>query len=261
MKDAVEAIQNDPIYLKSYHRLAQACIAMSDSKLSGDNKKNMLWKARKAYEDALIIIKTEEKNSKVNSKASSTASSSTASTIKDGDIQFFRSKLSELSQQALNEDKYCDELMDLEHLLEIFKHLSDIRLRLGLMANFWNAATQKERFKLFRRLLILIKANVGDESSGPLSIGEEKMLPLPMHNYEDIHFPPIFLAFFTNSNTDEKSEIMESIWNATNETEKDLILKDFKFFYSSESHDVSNLSKQPKDSSAPIEIEEEDEDE
>lgn len=258
MKDADEAIQNDPKYLKSYHRLAQACIAMSDGKLSGDNKKNMLWKARKSYEDALTVIKTEEKNAKANGKTSNTASSSAAtSTIKDGDAQFFRSRLAELSQQVANEDKYCDELMNLEHLLEIFKHLSDIRLRLGLMANFWNAATQKERFKLFRRLLVLIKANVGDENDGPLSIGEDKMLPLPMHNYEDIHFPPIFLAFFTNSNTDEKSEIMESIWNATNETEKDLILKDFRFFYSGDSHDVSNLSKQSKDSSAPIEIKEE----
>jgi len=117
LTDAMRALEIDPNWIKGYHRKAMALTSLG-----------LLEDAAVTYEAALVLDPT---NGGLTKKLHS-ARKRAADAVK-------RSKI-----------------RGLKHWLTIFTTQSDVRLRLGVMASFWNTATKEERLEIFYRFLTII---------------------------------------------------------------------------------------------------------
>ena len=204
LADAAKAIELDPTWTKGYHRQAMAMTALVN--LEG---------AVEAYEAACAL---EPENGG------------------------FQKKLARARQRVAEAAKHA-KIRGLKHWLTVFKAQTDVRLRLGVLAYFWNAATKPERLGIFHRFLALIGG-----ASGALAVGDanskthvdllkekfqdpEIMSDLPLDNYSDLKVPEQWVAHFTALELTDKGVYFEQMYGSLDEMEKTLVVNDLKFFY------------------------------
>jgi tetratricopeptide (TPR) repeat protein len=113
--------------------------------------------------------------------------------------------------------------------------LDDPRERLSMLAHFWNECTPDERLKLFFYFISLIGGQ-GELSDANKSISVEMMLPMPLHNYEDLPRERILLwcEYYQQKSSDDKLQFMRKIWESLSSIEQDAVVNDLKLFISSE---------------------------
>jgi tetratricopeptide (TPR) repeat protein len=204
LADAAKALQIDPNWSKGYHRQAMAMTALVN--LEG---------AVEAYEAACAL---EPENGG------------------------FQKKLARARQRVAEAAKHA-KIRGLKHWLTVFKAQTDVRLRLGVLAYFWNAATKLERLGIFHRFLAIIGG-----ASGALAVGDanakthvdllkekfqdpEIMSDLPLDNYSDLIVPEQWIAHFTALELTDKGVYFEQMYGSLDEMEKTLVVNDLKFFY------------------------------
>ena len=201
LADAVRALEIDPTWTKGYHRKAMALTSL-----------DQLEGAVQAYTSACTL---------------------------EPDNGGFAKKLVR-AQKRVEEAAKRAKIRGLKHWLTIFGTQSDVRLRLGVLAYFWNAATKPERLIIFYRFLTIIggigKGGEEEEEQRQLEIlkqqfDSEKMTDLPLDNYSDLEIPEQWVEYFTALKSEDKGIYFEQMYLSLNETEKTLVVNDLKFFY------------------------------
>jgi hypothetical protein len=209
LADAMMALELDPQWAKGYHRKAMALTALLN--LEG---------AVACYE---LACKIEPNNGG------------------------YKKMLARARQRVSEAAKYT-KIRGLKHWLSVYGSQSDVRLRLGVLAYFWNASTKPERRAIFFKFLGIIggasavdtKVKVGGEEKSQLDILKAKftdpeiMSDLPLDNYSDLEVPEQWIKHFTDLKQEEKVIYFEQMYVSLNETEKTLVINDLKYFYSYE---------------------------
>jgi tetratricopeptide (TPR) repeat protein len=204
LTDAMRALELDPSWTKGYHRKAMALISLGQ-----------LEDAAKAYEDALAL---DPENGGLQKKLDS-ARRRVADAVK-------RSKI-----------------RGLKHWLSIFTTQSDVRLRLGVMASFWNEANKSERLQIFYRFLSIIGGVSATDDQLELlkaNFTEDRMTDLPLDNYSDLEIPEHWIIYFRELHPDNKGEYFEAMFKSLHESEKTLVINDLKYFYQYQSDDTGD---------------------
>ena len=136
-----------------------------------------------------------------------------------------QSKMSESALKAKAADRRMP-ITGIDDWQQRFAALSEMRLRLGLMAHFWNLASQPERHVIFRRFLDLIPGG----AAAAREFAVERMVPLPMKNYGDLEFPPVWTEHFSGIGAEEKLATMEKMYTSCSDSEQALVLQDLRHF-------------------------------
>jgi hypothetical protein len=124
-------------------------------------------------------------------------------------------------------------IASIEDLLERFVLIEgNTRLKLSTLAHFWNLSSEKERLEYFKTFLTLIggESNLSEETQQLFS--SEKMIPMPMHNYEDLPIENIqpWCQFLENLQSDKKCELLKQMWELLTSFEQNLVIVDLKTF-------------------------------
>eukprot|EP00946_MAST-07B_sp_MAST-7B-sp1_P004036 g4036.t1 len=196
LSDAVHALELDPAWVKGYHRKAMALLSL------GKFEEAVL-----AYEEALRL---------------------------DPDNAGLKQKLTRAQRRARDHAKRS-RVRGLSHWLSIFGSQHDMRLRLGVMASFWNEASEDERLLIFQQFLtIIVGASATDEQLQALKgqFTAERMSELPLGNYSDLEIPDHWITYFRDLTPELKVSYFEQMFKALSEQEKTLVINDLKYFYS-----------------------------
>jgi tetratricopeptide (TPR) repeat protein len=189
LADANSAIALKPSWLKPYHRKACALQALE-----------RYAEAVEAYEKAVLL----------DPKAPSFG------------------KLLKAARNQLKVSRTRSPVRDLEHWLQIHQSEPDPRMRLGIMAEFWNLSSQEDRLLIFNSFLTIIS---GSTPSQAPTFAKEDMTKLPMKNYEDLLFPREWTKYFAGLSAMDKATHFEQMFEAASEAERTLIINDLKHFF------------------------------
>jgi tetratricopeptide (TPR) repeat protein len=192
LTDALRALEICPTWVKGYHRKAVALIALGK-----------MDDGVAAYEEA---VKLDPENSGL------------------------QQKLARAQKRARDHAKRS-RIRGLSHWLNIFGSQQNVRLRLGVMAYFWNEASQPERLLIFRRFLGLIGLEHDDDAMGRTGFTEDRMTELPLDNYSDLDIPGHWLSYFGALESSDKGKYFEEMFKALSEQEKTLVVNDLKYFF------------------------------
>ena len=202
LTDAMRALEIDPTWVKGYHRKAAALISLGQ-----------LQGGAAAYAAAVEI---------------------------EPDNEGMKKKLASVNKRVVDAARRS-RIRGLKHWLSIFTTQSDARLRLGVMASFWNEGTKAERLLIFFRFLAIIGGDTatssanGDSSlldSLKADFTEDRMTDLPLDNYSDLEIPEQWIKYFKDLSPDNKGEYFEAMYKTLSETEKTLVINDLRYFYS-----------------------------
>lgn len=157
--------------------------------------------------------------------------------------------LMEDAARAAAQASMSGEVLDVPDFIRRFASVREQpRLRLATLAAFWNASNQGERWRIFTRFLAVV---AGPDAVAPLPPGtcsddappthisrfeahKELLIPLPMHNYADVHVPPPWLAFYSSLPSGDdtvKPALFQRAWEACSRTEQGLIIQDVRAFF------------------------------
>ena len=109
-----------------------------------------------------------------------------------------------------------------------------MRLRLGIMATFWNKASEAERLLIFRQFLsIIVGASGNEEQLKALQdqFNSNRMTELPLGNYSDLEIPEHWITYFEDLTPELKVSYFEQMFKSLNEQEKTLVINDLKYFF------------------------------
>ena len=133
LTDAMRALELDPVWVKGYHRKAMALLSLSKFE-----------EGVQAYEEACRL---------------------------EPDNAGLKQKLARAQRRARDHAKRS-RVRGLSHWLSIFGSQQDMRLRLGVLASFWNEASQDERLLIFKQFLTIIAGPSASRSSQPRDVQE-----------------------------------------------------------------------------------------
>jgi tetratricopeptide (TPR) repeat protein len=193
LSDANNAIGKNPLWVKGYHRAACAHKAL-----------NQHMEVYGAYACALRL---EPENG-------------------------WLRKQVQASKLALHQESLSRNIPSRDYFMAAYTCMPTSHHRLFILASFWNACTKVERHSVLGRFLDVL--HVGEQSHVGLSaFSAEMMQNLPMDNYVDFagqygQWVEYFCSLATEA---EKVRLMESMWEAASEEEKDTIVQDLKHFF------------------------------
>ena len=201
LTDAMRALELSPNWTKGYHRKATALISLGK-----------LQEGVVAYEEALKL---------------------------DPGNRALKRNLTKVQKRARDQQRRS-RIRGLSHWLSIFSAQQDIRLRLGVMASFWNTSTKDERLAIFHRFLHILTASTKQSSRSAdaqlealqKTFTADSMTDLPLDNYSDLEIPEHWTLYFKALNADNKVNYFESMFKSLSEQEKTLVINDLKYFYS-----------------------------
>ena len=121
-------------------------------------------------------------------------------------------------------------IKNLDHWLKLHSGHPDIRMRLGIMAEFWNLSKTSERLMIFNAFLNIISGVTRNAPNMP-KYTKKDMSDLPMKNYEDLNFPNEWIKYYKSLTPDGKVKHFESMFRNASEHEKTLIINDLKHFF------------------------------
>jgi tetratricopeptide (TPR) repeat protein len=192
LADANAAISISPTWLKPYHRKGSALSSLK-----------RYAEAIEAYEKAVQIDPKAEDYKR-------------------------RLKAARLQLKAARNTRST--IRNLPEWLAIHGAEADIRMRLGIMAEFWNLSKKNERLMIFNCFLGLIGGATKGAPSMP-KFTKKDMSSLPMKNYEDLTFPEEWTKYFKNLDPEAKVNHFRAMFSRANEYEKTLIINDLKHFF------------------------------
>lgn len=195
LTDAIHALEIDPKWVKGYHRKAIALLSL-----------NKFQAGVAAYEEALKL---------------------------DPENVGLKQKLKRAQKRAQDHVKRS-RVRGLSHWLSIFGSQQDMRLRLGVMATFWNKASQAERLLIFRQFLSIIVGASADEAQLKALQDEfsiSRMTELPLGNYSDLEIPEHWISYFEDLTAELKVSYFEQMFKSLSEQEKTLVINDLKYFF------------------------------
>jgi tetratricopeptide (TPR) repeat protein len=199
--DAEAAVRDDPLYLKAHERRTVALLGLGKA-----------WRARQAYREAEFAFKDSQAHS--------------------AELAYVRSKLRGLAAQCEAEDRKGP-VESREHWDEIARYMPtkvEPRIRLALMATWWNLSSQDERLTIFKRFLAVITGNEEAALEAQFAaVRAQSMVPLPMENYADLTVPAAWTDFYSQSS--DKLVLFQNMYGSCNEQEKNLIARDLKEFF------------------------------
>ncbi|KDO26334.1 hypothetical protein SPRG_08407 [Saprolegnia parasitica CBS 223.65] len=198
LRDAEAAIALDPQWAKGYFRQGQALEALGH-----------LRRAQTAYEHAATLgSKTREVQAKI------------ASTKKLAD--------------KIDREKT---IRTRDEWKQVYTHLSDTKMRLGLLVAFWNQSSKPERFAFFMRFLELLAG--GSAPSRISKYASDDMEPIPAGNYEELLIPAPWTAYFARLDLAKKAEMMQDMYLLATPAEQTTIVNDMKYLM----HELSGRAK------------------
>lgn len=121
-------------------------------------------------------------------------------------------------------------IKSLEQWLAIHRGHPDIRMRLGILAEFWNMSKTSERLMIFNAFLNIIGGTTRNAPNMP-KYTKKEMSDLPMKNYEDLVFPDEWIKYYKGLTPGGKVKHFESMFHQASEHEKTLIINDLKHFF------------------------------
>jgi hypothetical protein len=119
----------------------------------------------------------------------------------------------------------------IDDMMNRYALLKDSREKLSTLAHFWNISSQEERLAHFRFFLNMISGGGGLPAQAA-AVTVDMMMPMPMHNYEDLPRANIepWCAFFECCDPAEKTLILEQIWNKLSGKEQNDVVMDMRLF-------------------------------
>ena len=141
------------------------------------------------------------------------------------------------------------------------------RLRLAVLAHFWNKSSKTERFAVFHKFMEVMSADSADTLARYTA---DHMIELPLQNYENIIIPGMavvapqrlcymrdmcptvcacasvclrvlltiylvvtdtWMQFFVSLDAETKVVMFKGMWTMCSGAEQSLIIKDFRFFF------------------------------
>ena len=121
-------------------------------------------------------------------------------------------------------------IKSLEQWLTIHRGHPDIRMRLGILAEFWNMSKTSERLMIFNAFLNIIGGTTRNAPNMP-KYSKKDMSDLPMKNYEDLVFPDEWIKYYKGLTPSGKVKHFEGMFHRASEHEKTLIINDLKHFF------------------------------
>jgi tetratricopeptide (TPR) repeat protein len=121
-------------------------------------------------------------------------------------------------------------IKNMDQWLKLHRGHPDIRMRLGIMAEFWNLSRTSERLMIFNAFLNIISGVTRNAPNMP-KYSKKDMSELPMKNYEDLVFPYEWIQYYKGLTPDGKVKHFESMFRNASEHEKTLIINDLKHFF------------------------------
>jgi tetratricopeptide (TPR) repeat protein len=169
-----------------------------------------------------------------------------------------------MEQEALAAQRKADttaEITSVDHFIAIFNRLVDMRVRLAVLANLWNASSPVERFAIFRDFLAILAPSavkpLGEGEAAPEGVHISKFEPsqlvaLPLDNYADVEVPSSWLhCYRTRLDGPQREQLFNSLWAACSVDEQRLIIADFEaFFIRPIAGDAASASSSSSSSSA-----------
>lgn len=201
--DAEAAVREDPLYLKAHERRTAALLGLGK-----------VWRARMAYREAELSFKDSQPHT--------------------AELAYVRSKLKSLAAQCEAEDRKGP-VESREHWDEIARYMptkAEPRIRLALMATWWNLSSQDERLTIFKRFLAVLTGKEEAALDAELAaIPADTMVPLPMENYADLTVPKAWTDFYEPLDALAKLVLFQNMYGSCNQQEKNLIARDLKEFF------------------------------
>lgn len=116
-------------------------------------------------------------------------------------------------------------------LLNRYSLLTGTREKLSTLAHFWNISSQVERLAHFKFFLNMISGGGGLPAQAA-EVTVEMMMPMPMQNYEDLPRGDIepWCSFFESCSSEEKTMILEQVWNKLSDKEQNDVVVDMRMF-------------------------------
>uniref|UniRef100_A0A6V1NCR2 Uncharacterized protein n=1 Tax=Heterosigma akashiwo TaxID=2829 RepID=A0A6V1NCR2_HETAK len=192
LADALEALRIDSSYMKGYHR--QACALKAMGNLEG------------VYEAYRAAFQTDSSNDWAKTQYKQAKKEYTT---------FLRE----------------EPVSTIEQWVKLFGMLEDPRERMMQLALFWNASSPAERQSIFHRFLAIISGAAMTDAVAKEEFTEDKMVELPMDNYEDMQKTDAWVDFYTSQDSAAKLDVFEKTWDATTDQEKNIIINDLKHFF------------------------------
>lgn len=122
-----------------------------------------------------------------------------------------------------------------DDLLERYSLINEPREKLSTLAHFWNESNMEERFDHLQYFFSVI-GGPGELSVENRCISVDMMLPMPLHNYEDLPRSSIsaWCDYFGCLSSSSKTSILGRIWTKLNSEQQHAVIVDLKVFVTEE---------------------------
>mmetsp|Transcript_24553 Transcript_24553/g.24795 ORF Transcript_24553/g.24795 Transcript_24553/m.24795 type:complete len:277 (+) Transcript_24553:70-900(+) len=146
---------------------------------------------------------------------------------------------------------------DRKDFLSRYKLVKNVREKLSTMAHFWNASTRDERLKHFHFLIGLIGGE-GKSSQYTEHITSQVLPAMPMDNYIDLPREAIepWVVFYENQSAEEKTAILNGMWDHLTSTEQNTVIQDLRVFISQAMQQAEYAKMAAKEESKEAKVEE-----
>ncbi|OQR94941.1 heat shock protein 70 (HSP70)-interacting protein [Achlya hypogyna] len=192
LQDAEVAIALDPKWAKGYFRQGHALEALGRFR-----------RAQLAYEQAAKIGNNKRE---VLQKAAA---------------------VKKLADKIDREKKICGR----DDWKEVYSHISETKMRLGLLVLFWNESTKPERFAFFMRFLEILAGNTTPTRISKYSSND--MDEIPAVNYAELTIPRTWAAYFAGLDLAKKAERTRQrldMYTLATPAEQTTIVNDMKYY-------------------------------
>lgn len=192
LADAELAIQLEPNWVKAHHRKALAYVGLQQ-----------YWRARFVYENAIRNCVGCQSSEKV----------------------WMLKQIKKINPECEKSD-LTDKVESFERWVQIYRHIRDKKLRLACLVFFWNMSTKAERHTFFGQFLKILQSM---DAIKMFSL--EQMNEFPIDNYEDVVLPSTWTVYYSSLSSEQKVELFEECFALLTSDERDLVIKDLKFFF------------------------------